>query len=1094
MFLAFYLLSDFKLQNMTSAQNYTNTKFITNDSDDTLEARFNKSLIYTRAFDVLVGFFRISGFKKIFHSLEKVEKIRILVGLNIDSQSYQYISLANEGEFRFDDDLKVKEEFSAEIENQALQDENEQDLEESARKLIEFIKSKKLEIRAYSKGRLHAKVYIFQFNEGQDSQGKIITGSSNFSESGLVTQREFNVELKDDADFQFASSQFNELWQDSSEISQDFIDTITTKTWLNNQITPYEIYLKFLYEYFKEDFQNHDNEIAEYPENFKQLQYQSDAVNSAYRILNNHGGVFLSDVVGLGKTYMGTMLCKRLIENKHKKVLIIAPPHLIDKNNKGSWHNAFEEFHFKSIEFECYSIGLLDNILKKEKPENYDIVLIDESHRFRSELTENYPKLNEICRGKKVILVSATPYNNRPSDLFSQIKLFQGENNSSIPNLKNIKAFFNDLEKNLKNIDRQENAEEYLKISKENAKKIREKILKHLMVRRTRAQILNRYSEDLVKQNITFPKVAKPRAIFYEFNDREDEIFTKTLDAIKKQLTYIRYIPLSKHKNPPSGKEKTQQNNMEGFMRTLLFKRLESSIDAFKKTIDRFIISYERFISAYQNGKVFVSKKHSQKIFDFLENGEDEEIEKLINGGFADEYLSTEFQEELGQDLQKDLQILKQISNWWNSINRDPKILAFKEKLANEKPFQSGKSIIFTESQETAKYLEEQLQSHFKGRVIGFAGSDNAQKREEVLQNFDANSKNPKDDFDILITTDVLAEGVNLHRGDVVVNYDLPWNPAKLMQRVGRINRVDTPHNEIFTYNFFPTKQSNDVIKLEESAKSKIASFNALLGNDAKLLTEDEEVKSHKLDGNFLYEQLMQNPESEEENDALKEIEYLKEIKKIAEENKKLFEKIKRLPKKSRCARSQQNQAQKLISFLKRGHVRKFYLIDNEKNYIPQELDFLKTAEFLKADPAEPKANFDKKFFEFLAQNKSFFEKELNYNQDNIVKSSNAEPAVKLINILLANFKNPANFSDDEFQYLQKIQEALKQRLIPKKICSVTLSEINENQGILFNTPKFLNLLKNNISPIYLEKHYSQNKEENNYDIEVILSCYFTSN
>jgi hypothetical protein len=238
----------------------------------------------------------------------------------------------------------------------------------------------------------------------------------------------------------------------------------------------------------------------------------------------------------------------------------------------------------------------------------------------------------------------------------------------------------------------------------------------------------------------------------------------------------------------------------------------------------------------------------------------------------------------------------------------------------------------------------------------------------------------------------------------------------------------------------------------------------------------------------------MQNPESEEENDALKEIEYLKEIKKITEENKELFEKIKRLPKKSRCARNQQNQAQKLISFLKRGHVRKFYLIDNEKNYIPQELDFLRTAEFLKADPAEPKANFDKKFFEFLAQNKSFFEKELNYNQDNIVKSSNAEPAVKLINILLANFKNPANFSDDEFQYLQKIQEALKQRLIPKKICSVTLSEINENQGILFNTPKFLNLLENTISPIYFEKHYSQNKEENNYDIEVILSCYFTSN
>jgi superfamily II DNA/RNA helicase len=1068
-------------------------KFFTNDAEDTLKSRFVSTLKDAKFFDILVGYFRTSGFAIMYPSLEGVEKIRILVGLNVDKKTQSLIQRSQQSEFDFNSKNINKDQYCRQLEQEVIDETDDYNLEISASKFIEFIKKNKLEIRVHPSQNIHAKVYITRYKDGDRDFGNVITGSSNFSQNGLVAQREFNVELKDKVDVKFALEKFEILWNESIEVTNEYQQTIVTKTWLNNQITPYEIYLKFLYEYFKEDFQNHDNEIAEYPENFKQLQYQSDAVNSAYRILNDHGGVFLSDVVGLGKTYMGTMLCKRLIENKHKKVLIIAPPHLIDKNNKGSWHNAFEEFHFKSREFECYSIGLLDSILKKEKPENYDIVLIDESHRFRSELTENYPKLNEICRGKKVILVSATPYNNRPSDLFSQIKLFQGENNSSIPNLKNIKAFFNDLEKNLKNVDRQENAEEYLKISKENAKKIREKILKHLMVRRTRTQILNRYSEDLVKQNITFPKVAKPRAIFYEFNDREDEIFNKTLKAIINELTYIRYIPKTKHKTL-SNEDKARQNNMKGFMKTLLFKRLESSIDAFKKTIDRFIISYERFISAYQNGKVFVSKKHSQKIFDFLENGEDEEIEKLINGGFADEYLSTEFQEELGQDLQKDLQILKQISNWWNSINRDPKILAFKEKLANEKPFQSGKSIIFTESQETAIYLCDQLKSYFKGRVIGFAGSDNAQKREEVLQNFDANSKNPKDDFDILITTDVLAEGVNLHRGDVVVNYDLPWNPAKLMQRVGRINRVDTPHNEIFTYNFFPSKQSNDVIKLEESAKSKIASFNALLGNDAKLLTEDEEVKSHKLDGNFLYEQLMQNPESEEENDALKEIEYLKEIKKIAEENKELFEKIKRLPKKSRCARSQQNQAQKLISFLKRGHVRKFYLIDNEKNYIPQELDFLRTAEFLKADPAEPKANFDKKFFEFLAQNKSFFEKELNYDQDNIVKSSNAEPAVKLINILLANFKNPANFSDDEFQYLQKIQEALKQRLIPKKICSVTLSEINENQGILFNTPKFLNLLKNNISPIYLEKHYSQNKEENNYDIEVILSCYFTSN
>ena len=1087
---------------MTSTQNYNNTKFITNDSNDTLEARFNKSLIYTKAFDVLVGFFRISGFKKIFHNLENVEKIRILVGLNLDSQSYQYISLANQSEPRFYDDLKIKEQFSAEIENQALQDENEQDLEESARKLIKFIRSKKLEIRAYSKGRLHAKVYIFHFKAGQDSRGKVITGSSNFSESGLVTQREFNVELKDDADLQFASSQFAELWQDSSEISQDFVETITTKTWLNDQITPYEIYLKFLYEYFKEDFQNHNEEFSEYPTNFKQLQYQQDAVNSAFRIINQYKGVFLSDVVGLGKTYMGTMLCKRLIENGHKRVLIIAPPSLVDKNNKGGWHNAFEDFHFKSRQFKCYSLGLLDDITKNEKTENYDIVLIDESHRFRSEKTENYPKLTEICRGKKVILISATPYNNRPSDLLSQIKLFQSEVDSNIPNCKKLKEFFDDLENRLKNLDRQGNAEEYIKISKENAKKIRQKILKYLMVRRTRTQILKSYGDDLKEQKITFPEVENPKPIYYEFNEAEDKIFNETLIAIKDKLTYIRYIPLSKHKTKATGSE-GQNKNMKGFMRTLLFKRLESSIDAFKKTIDRFIKSYEGFINAYENGEVYVSKSDSQKIFDYLEAGEDKRIDDLINNNKADRYDAKDFNLELGEELKADLEILKQIRDNWQSISRDPKIIAFKDKLAKEKPFKSEKSIIFTESQETAKYLEEELKSHFNDRVIGFAGSDNAKKREKVLQNFDANSSNPEDDFDILITTDVLAEGVNLHRANVVVNYDLPWNPARMMQRVGRINRIDTKFNKIFIYNFFPSKQSNDVIKLEESAKSKIASFNALLGSDSQLLNDDEEIKSHKLDGRLLYEQMMTSPESDEEIEYLKEDEYRQIIKNIEKEQPELFKKIEKLPKKSRCARkpkikpeNQQNQDCELISFIKKGQLQKFYLVSEQKNNIPQELDFIETAEKLKADPQEKNAKFDNKFFEFLATNKEFFAKEIAQDRGVSINRSNNKATTKLLEAIKASFKDLQNFNEEEKEFISSLKESLQDGNIPSQSCSNINKETNKQKDILNNPAKFLMLLKNNISPNLLQPHQSQiNKQQQQEQvIEVILSCYFNNN
>jgi len=884
------------------------------------------------------------------------------------------------------------------------------------------------------------------------------------------------------------------LWIDAIEVSNDFVDTITTKTWLNDKITPYEIYLKFLYEYFIEDFQNHDNEILQYPEKFKKLQYQQDAINSAYRIINNYGGVFLSDVVGLGKTYMGTMLCKRLIENNHKKVLVIAPPHLIDSENAGGWENAFKDFHFKKNQFECYSLGLLDDIIKKEKTENYDIVLIDESHRFRSEKTENYPKLSEICRGKKVILISATPYNNRPSDLLAQIGLFQSKTDSNIPHCPNLQSFFRDLENNLKDLDRQGDKLEFIKISKDNSKKIRQKILKYLMVRRTRTQILKRYVDDLAKQKITFPIVEKPEAIFYEFNDKEDQIFSKTLNAIQKELTYIRYIPLSLHKKEPDGKEKTQQNNMKGFMQTLLFKRLESSIEAFKNTIERFIISYENYIINYHKGKVYVSKKHSQKIFEFLENDRVDEIEKLIEDGFAEEYKSSDFKEDFIVKLQDDLEILKQIRHNWSSINRDPKLIAFKEKLANEKPFQSGKSIIFTESQETAHYLYNHLKSYFNNRIISFAGSDKAEKRQIILENFDDTSENRKDDYDILITTDVLAEGVNLHRANVVVNYDLPWNPAKMMQRVGRINRINTTFDKIYTYNFFPTKQSNDIIKLKESAKSKIASFNSLLGNDSQLLTTDEEVKSHNLDGSILYDQFMRNPQNEEDEYNIKEDEYRQIIKNIEKDKPQLFEKIKKLPKKSRCSRSNDGNESKLISFIKKGRSQKFYLVDEFKNIVPSELDFLETAEYLKANPNEPISKFDEKFYQFLKTNKDYFAKETQASKQSQGNRSNNQPEVKLQNKIKFVLKDLTALNDQQTDYLESLSEALQQNLIPKKICSKILNQIAKSDNIILNPHKFLSLLQDNIANNLLNKHQSQNKDSNQDKIEVILSCFFNKN
>ena len=293
------------------------------------------------------------------------------------------------------------------------------------------------------------------FSEGDRDMGRVITGSSNFTQAGFIDNLEFNVELKNRADYDFALNKFNELWADSVDVSEKYIETINTKTWLNQTVTPYELYLKFLYEYFKDELNLTGETSHRYlPEDFKQLEYQDQAVLNAKKILMEYGGVFMSDVVGLGKTYISAMLAGQL----DGRTLVIAPPVLLDKNNPGSWYNVMSDFR---VPFDHESIGKLDDLLKKGV-EKYTNIIIDEAHRFRTESNITYEKLAEICRGKRVILVTATPYNNSPRDILSQIKLFQNAKKSTIPNLPNLEAFFGGLEKKLKKLDRQRDRDEYI--------------------------------------------------------------------------------------------------------------------------------------------------------------------------------------------------------------------------------------------------------------------------------------------------------------------------------------------------------------------------------------------------------------------------------------------------------------------------------------------------------------------------------------------------------------------------------------------------------------------------------------------------------
>lgn len=1056
--------------------------FITNEKNKTLLDRFKVLIKDTQFFDILVGYFFASGFHAIYKSLEETEKIRILIGISTNRQVFEMIQEAKATpklDLQFSSaEVKAKLEDSIAAEMELSED--NASVEEGVRKFLEWLRSGKLEIRAYPTERIHAKLYIMSFKDEDRDAGRVITGSSNFTQAGLSDNLEFNVELKNRADYDFAREKFEELWKNGVDVKEKYIESIQTRTWLYDTITPYDLYLKFLYEYFKDDLARADEVTYTYkPAEFKQLEYQEQAVLNAQKILDEYGGVFISDVVGLGKTYIGAMLANQL----EGRTLVIAPPVLLDKNNPGSWPNVFGDFGVRQGGFE--SVGKLDALIRRGT-EKYANVIIDEAHRFRTETTVSYEKLAQICRGKRVILVTATPYNNSPRDILSQVKLFQNGKKSTIPNLPDLERFFASLARKLKKLDRQKDHAEYIQVVQDNAKEIREKVLKYLMVRRTRSEIVKYFEKDLAKQNLKFPDVADPKPVFYELNDKEDEIFNRTIELIAKQFTYSRYMPLLYYKGEITQPTQVSQRNMGRFMKILLIKRLESSFFAFRLTVQRFIKSYENFLAELTNGNVYVSKKHIGKIFELLENDDIEAIQRLIDEEKAEKYAAADFTLEFEKDLEQDLAVLKEIEQLWQGITRDPKLLEFKEILSNNKLLKTQKLIVFTESKETAKYLAEKIGELLPTDVLLYTGGSSVAVRAEVIANFDARAYSPKDDYRILITTEVLSEGVNLHRSNVVINYDIPWNPTRLMQRVGRINRVDTKFDKIYSFIFFPTKQSNDEIKLKEAAVAKIHAFMTLLGADALILTEGEPLGSHQLYNMATSKQAITGEEESVES----ELKYLHIIKDIRTDKPDLFERIKRLPRKARTGRKADQKASALLTYFRKGKLQKFFIAKGKDGSV--ELDFLTAASVLEVPEDTPRSELGKDYYPYLDSNKQAFIEATTEEIPETTARGGRDAGTQILNIL-KTIKDTRALTEEQEQYLKRVMQQLEEGGLTKQTTKKTLQALQANIKEHGGVPlKMLAVLQTNIPSALLKVHVAESAARTAGPREVILSEYLT--
>ena len=1056
--------------------------FFTNEPERNLHERFNKILNRnTQFFDVLVGYFRASGFYLMQNALDKVEKTRILIGINTDKQivdmfestqdEIKQLSLSNKESIS-----KYKKELEKEFEKS----DDTEEVENGVNKFVSLLKDGKLEIRIYTKQPIHAKIYIMRDFKDSPDLGRVITGSSNFSQAGLVNNLEFNVELKNSADVQFALEKFEELWKESVEINQECVDTIENKTWIKSDITPYELYVKFLYEYFKEEI-NDDlidstkNSSKFYPDGFVPLQYQRDAVIQAKRILEKHNGVFISDVVGLGKTYMCAMLAQEL----DGRSLFLCPPVLIDY-----WDRVLSDFGVRGYKVE--SEGKLDKIIE-EGTEQYRYVFVDESHRFRNAETEQYRQLHEICVGKRVILISATPQNNYTTDIANQLYLFQSKNRSTIVNARNLELFFDTLRKKVRSCEK--DSDEYKKAVRDASEEIRDKILREVMIRRTRTEIKKNYADDLKKQGLEFPKVSDPIKLIYEFSENTEDVFEKTIQKIA-ELNYSRYKPLTyvkEHKLKSSERSLlVGQANMGGFMKGILVKRLESSKYAFEMTLGRFIDSYNEFIRMYkEKGIVWISKKLN--IIELLDNEDFEKLDRALKNEDVFKFKAEDFNSNFIIDLEKDLKILQSLKDIWNTVQTDDKLEYFIKELKNNKNLKNNKLIIFTESKETAEYLTDNIQRRLNEKVLMFNGTMPDSIRNSIRANFDPNynKDRQRNEYRILITTDVLAEGMNLHRSNVIINYDLPWNPTKIMQRVGRINRVGTKHSEIFVYNFFPTSKSNEQMSLEENIINKMQMFHDILGEDSKFLTEDEEVSTHEL---F---KRMTTINEEDDGEVDSELSYLKIIRDIRDKDRELFDKIKNYPKKIKIGRKKEN-INGLITFFRKGYLKKFYIANSDET---KEITFEQAIKYIKAIKSEQSKKVKGDYYNLLRLNKAAFEeaeKEENSSEVISVNKKGTSNAKNIIKVLKECLKMDYKFTDMEIDNINKIINLLENGELPIKIVKEGNKAIKKIKGIN-DIAKFYKELEIMIPKVYLEQETKveiNKKKASKNEKEIILSEY----
>lgn len=802
----------------------------------------------TNRASIAVGYFFISGFAKIMNHFTKIESskdpnhiIRLLISPITNRPTAEALLAQNESLDYVQRKVSTSNIDGRKITANQVKDTlgyMPQSIEEqnAVIKLADLIKRKKLQVRVYTKEKLHAKAYIFEL-ENQQLPKMSIVGSSNLSISGISENTELNLRTNHNDDSEKLLEWFDRHWAESEEFTQEIAEIIDN-SWIK-QRKPIEVYQKaILNEYGKLE----EIDVTTEQESEKLFDFQKIAVANAVSKLNEYGGVIIADVVGTGKSFIGSMLLKYLKEKNRSKPLIICPPHLIDM-----WKDYMRKFDIHAEILSRYKIATDENILNKYT--NCDAVLIDESHNFRNK-TKAYDALYSFMEQQPddsfVIMLTATPISNSVNDLKNQLKLFPADRISNVPPLGNTS-----LDEYFKGV------EQDFQLTIPGQDKIRE-LLRHILIRRTRKQIQdnfakkenNRYYLESSQGKKYFPKRSLD-------NPREYDIDKVYLNSFEQTQEYVNQLRLARYSPGAYLKEEYQNTthpqykkyrdldahmaSLVGLVRTGLLKRMESSVAAFHSSVRNYAEGSEKFMEFLSKGIVPIGKDYQDAIYKHITDDGDYIEELGVSNYDIDAFDVMEWKADLNHDINMFDNILRMIPDIDDFTKHDDKLHTLLGILENQK------ILLFTESRVTAKYVYDYLKLSLPDKKIAQIDSlKSSKEKNDIVCKFDPDNNNvtvpPEEQLDILVSTDVLSEGVNLQAGKTIINYDFHWNPVRLIQRVGRIDRIGSKHDIINVVNFLPTTKVESQLKLKERVANKIETIRKIIGHDQKILEETEKI------------------------------------------------------------------------------------------------------------------------------------------------------------------------------------------------------------------------------------------------------------